>query len=152
LTPADGRILEIQHLKDNNNPLEEKAVKISIFMSIFNVHVNRIPCGGTVQNVVYHSGRFFAANLEKASKHNENNRLTVRTRGYHNVVVIQIAGLIARRIACWVNDGDEVRAGQRFGLIRFGSRLEVYLPADSRIVATQGQKVKAGKSIVGYLS
>lgn len=151
-TPADGKILEIQQLQNADNPLGEPAVKVSIFMSVFNVHVNRIPIGGTVRNVTYHPGKFFSANLDKASKLNESNRVTLETPDSHRVVVIQIAGLIARRIACWIKKGDRVDAGQRFGLIRFGSRLEVCLPEDSKITVELNQKVKAGKTIIGYLS
>lgn len=152
LTPADGTVIEIRRLEDSNNPLGSPAVKISVFMSIFNVHVNRIPIGGVIKNITYNPGKFFSANLDKASKYNENNRLIIETPGSRRVVVIQIAGLIAKRISCWVNDGDHVVAGQRFGLIRFGSRLEVYLSGDSQITAQVRQKVKAGKTIIGYVS
>ncbi|MDY6972899.1 MAG: phosphatidylserine decarboxylase family protein [Thermodesulfobacteriota bacterium] len=152
LTPADGRILEIQHIEGDNNPLGRPAVKVSIFMSIFNVHVNRIPIGGTIQEIIYRPGSFFSANLDKASELNENNMITLKTPDSRKIVFIQIAGLIARRISCWVKEGDHVAAGQRFGLIRFGSRLEVYIPGDSRITARIHQKVKAGKTIIGYLS
>jgi phosphatidylserine decarboxylase len=151
LTPADGTILEIKHLDDPNNPLGKPALKISIFMSIFNVHVNRFPVAGTVKKITYQPGRFFRANLDKASKLNENNRIMLKTDDSRTIMVIQIAGIIARRIACWIREGDRLDAGQRFGLIRFGSRLEVYLPEDSRITAQSGQKVKAGETIIGYL-
>ncbi|RLC28056.1 MAG: phosphatidylserine decarboxylase family protein [Deltaproteobacteria bacterium] len=151
LTPADGTILKIERFPEGDNPLGKPAVKISIFMSIFNVHVNRIPVEGTVVKVEYHPGRFFSANLDKASKYNEKNSVTLMTPNAGPIVVIQIAGLIARRIACWVRERDEVVAGQRFGLIRFGSRLEVYLPLESRIVIRPRDKVKAGETIIGYL-
>ncbi|OPX33974.1 MAG: phosphatidylserine decarboxylase [Desulfobacteraceae bacterium 4484_190.1] len=151
VTPADGRILEIIHLNDSNNPLGETAVKISIFMSIFNVHVNRIPVGGVIRKIVYNPGKFFSANLDKASEYNENNRVFLQTPDKHKVACIQIAGLIARRIVCWIKAGDQMETGQRFGLIRFGSRLEVFLPAASKIIAVPHQKVKAGKTIIGYL-
>jgi len=152
LTPADGKILEVRHFHNNNTPLGEPAVKVSIFMSVFNVHVNRIPIGGSIEKITYHPGNFFSANLDKASKHNENNRITLKTHDLHRIVFIQIAGLIARRIACWVKEGERVEAGQRFGLIRFGSRLEVYLPVDSQITVNLNQKVKAGKTVIGYIS
>ena len=152
LTPADGKILEVRHFHDKGTPLGEPAVKVSIFMSVFNVHVNRIPIGGNIKKIAYHSGKFFSANLDKASKHNENNMITLKTHDSHKVVFIQIAGLIARRIACWVKEGESVATGQRFGLIRFGSRLEVYLPVDSQIVVNLNQKVKAGETIIGYIS
>ncbi len=152
LTPADGRIIQIQDIEDESNLLGEPAVKISIFMSIFNVHVNRIPIEGTVKNIDYHPGKFFSANLDKASEQNESNRITLQTPEARKIVVVQIAGLIARRIVCWVKDGDHMRTGQRFGLIRFGSRLEVYLPHDTQITARLGQKVSAGVTVIGYLS
>jgi len=152
LTPADGKIIKIQNIEDQNNPLGEPAVKISIFMSIFNVHVNRIPIEGTVKNIDYYPGKFFSANLDKASEQNERNSITLQTPDSRKIVFIQIAGLIARRIVCWVKDGDQMQTGQRFGLIRFGSRLDVYLPRDTRIAARLGQKVSAGIGIIGYLS
>lgn len=151
LTPADGTIQDIQYIKHKQNPLGQPAKKISIFMSVFNVHVNRIPIEGKIKEVVYNPGKFFSANLDKASKYNENNRITLKTDESNQIVIIQIAGLIARRIACWVKDGDWVKTGQRFGLIRFGSRLDVYLPQNSRITAHIRQKVKAGETIIGYL-
>ena len=152
LTPADGKIIEIRRETDSANPLGEPALKVSIFMSLFSVHVNRIPAWGEVAKVVYHPGDFFAANLDKASERNENNRVTLRTPDSRKIVLIQIAGLIARRIACWIREGDRVEAGQRFGLIRFGSRVELLLPEDTRIIMQVGAKVKAGETIIGYLS
>lgn len=150
VAPADGRVLSVQPLEGVENPLGEPATKVSIFMSVFNVHVNRIPATGRILEIVYHPGRFFSANLDKASTQNENNRITLQSAG-KRIVFVQIAGLIARRIACWITEGDEVQAGQRFGLIRFGSRLDVYLPREIRVVAGKGQKVKAGETILGYL-
>ncbi len=152
LTPADGKIIRIQNIEDENNPLGEPAVKISIFMSVFNVHVNRIPIAGTIKDITYYPGKFFSANLDKASEQNESNRITLQTPDSRKIVFTQIAGLIARRIVCWVKDGDAMHTGQRFGLIRFGSRLDVFLPRDSQITAQLRQKVRAGKTIIGYLS
>lgn len=151
LTPADGTVLDIRHIENENNPLGEPAIKVSIFMSIFDVHVNRIPIAGTVRKIMYHPGKFFRANLDKASEYNENNKVILETADSRRIVVIQIAGLIARRIVCWIKVGDQVETGQRFGLIRFGSRLEVYLPFDSRVTAQPRQKVKAGKTVIGYM-
>lgn len=152
LTPADGRILEIRDLDDCANPLEEPAIKVSIFMSLFNVHVNRIPVSGKVSSIRYHSGNFFSANLDKASEQNEQNKITLKTGEGRKIIIVQVAGLIARRIVCWVREGEEVQSGQRFGLIRFGSRLDVYLPRDSRILTRTHHKVRAGKTILGHLS
>lgn len=151
LTPADGTILEIAHLNNNRNPLGKPAIRVSVFMSVFNVHVNRIPITGTIKKISYRPGKFFSANLDKASKYNESNEITLESADSQRIVIIQIAGLIARRIACWIKGGDHVEAGQRFGLIRFGSRLEVYLPGNSRITARVRQKVRAGETTIGYL-
>lgn len=153
LTPADGKVLEVKQVgAEGNNPLWTPAVKVSIFMSVFNVHVNRTPVSGTVKSVVYSPGKFFSANLDKASEQNENNRIVLETPDARTVGLIQIAGLVARRIACWVEEGDRVAAGQRFGLIRFGSRVELFLPIGSRVAVQPGQKVKAGETVIGYLS
>ena len=152
LTPADGKILTIRNLETGDNRSGDKAIKISIFMSVFNAHINRIPVSGRVSRLAYHPGRFFSANLDKASLHNENNVVTLETDNRKRIILVQIAGLIARRIACWVKAGDYVHTGQRFGLIRFGSRLEVYLPPDTAILVSIGQKVKAGQTVLGYLS
>ncbi|TET51510.1 MAG: phosphatidylserine decarboxylase family protein [Desulfobacteraceae bacterium] len=151
LTPADGKIIAIEKLTSGDNRFPDTAVKLSIFMSLFNAHINRIPVGGRISQLTYHPGKFFSANLDKASLHNENNIVMLETDNREKIVFVQVAGLIARRIVCWVKAGDYVRAGQRFGLIRFGSRLEVYLPPDSTITVRKGEKVKAGQTIIGYL-
>jgi len=151
LSPADGRILEVRKIDNATNPMGAQALKISIFMSIFNVHVNRVPVEGVIEGIDYHAGKFFSADLDKASEQNENNRVMLRTPDSQKMVVIQIAGLIARRIVCWVAPGDHVTRGQRFGMIRFGSRLEVFLPYNARITVETGQKVTAGKTILGHL-
>jgi len=152
LTPADGKVLSIEKLDSGDNHVEDKAIKISIFMSIFNAHINRIPMKGKIANLSYHPGSFFSANRDKASVSNERNIVTLETDTRKKIVFVQIAGLIARRIACWVKKGDYVQTGQRFGLIRFGSRLEVYLPPDSILTVKKGEKVKAGQTVIGYLS
>jgi len=152
LAPADGTIIQIQKIEDKRNPLKEPAVKISIFMSIFNVHVNRIPISGAIKTVDYHSGKFFSANLDKASEQNESNTITLQAANSRTIVFIQIAGLIARRIVCWVKEGDRMHAGQRFGLVRFGSRLDIYLPDDSQIMVQLRQRVSAGVTVIGYLT
>lgn len=151
LTPADGTILEIRPHNGKDNPIGKPAVKVSIFMSIFNVHVNRIPIAGIIEKISYHPGKFFSANLDKASTENEKNLIILKAGDVERIAVVQIAGLIARRIACWVKKGDRVVRGQRFGLIRFGSRLEVYLPGESRIAVQVRQKVRAGVTPIGYL-
>ncbi len=151
LTPADGKVISIEKLNNTDNPLKAPGIKISIFMSIFNAHINRIPIRGKIAQLSYHPGKFFSANRDKASLYNEHNIVTLETDQRKKIVLIQIAGLIARRIVCWVKKGDLVETGQRFGLIRFGSRLEVYLPSDTTLMVKKGQKVKAGQTIIGRL-
>ena len=151
VSAADGRVVDVK-IVQGSDVAGEAMLKISVFMSVFNVHVNRIPVAGTIKKIVYQPGKFFSANLDKASQHNESNRITLETRDSKSVAFIQISGLIARRIACWVKEADDVEAGQRFGLIRFGSRVEIYLPEDTIITVQNGQKVKAGMTIIGHLS
>ena len=152
LSPADGKVVEAAPSEYPSGPKGEKAFKVSVFMSVLDVHVNRIPAAGEIEAVNYRPGKFLVASLDKASDQNERNAVTLRTHDGRRVVFVQVAGLIARRIACWVKSGDKVKAGQRFGLIRFGSRLDIYLPADSTIEAVPGQKVRAGESVIGKLS
>ncbi len=151
VAPADGKVIFCA--RDEDSPYTEgPCCRISIFMSVFNVHVNRIPCDGTVTAVDYHPGKYFSANLDKAAEENEKNAVFIETPEGRRVCVVQIAGLIARRIICRVQAGDEVRRGRRFGMICFGSRLDLYLPENAELQATVGQKVKAGTTIVGKLS
>ncbi|MEW6261698.1 MAG: phosphatidylserine decarboxylase family protein [Thermodesulfobacteriota bacterium] len=151
LSPADGTVILAEPVEANRF-LPGRTVKISVFMSLFNVHVNRAPLTGRVDKIEYHPGRFFSANLDKASAENEHNALIIETEDRTKIAVIQIAGLIARRIACWVKPGDALTRGQRFGLIRFGSRLDVYLPPEAVIKVRPGQKVKAGWSVLALLA
>ena len=149
LSPADGKIIFAGSTFEDRF-LGEEALKISIFMSIFNVHVNRIPLTGEVESIHYEKGTFFAASLDKASLDNEHNAVVLRTSEGEKIVFVQIAGLIARRIDCWLQTGDRVQQGGRFGMIRFGSRLDVFVPTDSRLAVSKGQRVKAGESILCY--
>jgi phosphatidylserine decarboxylase len=151
ICPADGRVIRIEDVEVNGS-IQGSFRKISIFMNVFNVHVNRVPCGGIIEKIHYHPGKFLSANLDKASAENERNEVMIRTREGREIWVVQIAGLIARRIVCWVREGDMINKGDRFGLIRFGSRVEVFLPEDSRVVVKIGDKVRAGKTPLGYLS
>ena len=151
LSPADGKIIKVDVLENSSNPLNEQAIKISIFMSVFNVHVNRIPINGQIEKISYNPGKFFSANLDKASDQNERNALCLVTENGKRIAFVQIAGLIARRIVCWIGDQDRVKAGQRFGLIRFGSRVDVYLPPGSRVLVGLSDRVSAGETILGIL-
>ena len=148
-SPADGKVIKIEEVEEEM--LEGKVLKVSIFMNIFNVHVNRAPCDGIVRKISYRKGKFFPANLDKASELNERNSVLIETVDGRQILTIQIAGIIARRIVCWVKEGLEIQKGERFGLIKFGSRLEVFMPLDSTIHVKVGEKVKAGETRIGYL-
>ncbi|MBT8372873.1 MAG: phosphatidylserine decarboxylase family protein [Deltaproteobacteria bacterium] len=148
VSPADGKVIAAGIVRDNPF-LSGECLKISIFMSVFNVHVNRVPYNGRVKETHYHPGKFFSANLDKASQQNEHNAVTIEMENGLPLCVVQIAGLIARRIICYIKPGDQVRRGQRFGLICFGSRLDVYLPTGMKLKLAAGDKVKAGTSILG---
>jgi len=150
LSPADGRILLVEE-KEMTPFSTRSAIKISIFMSVFNCHVNRIPVSGKIEKVFYRTGKFYSANLDRASAQNEQNALLLFTKEGHEISMVQVAGLIARRIVCWVNQGETIKRGERFGLIRFGSRVDLYLPASTRIRIQRGDKVKAGLTIIGEL-
>jgi len=151
ICPADGKVIKIEDV-DVHGTITGRFKKISIFMNVFNVHVNRVPYDGTIEKIQYHKGKFLSANLDKASAENERNEVMIRTQDDRIIWVVQIAGLVARRIVCWASQGTILKKGERFGLIRFGSRVEVFLPSDSRIVITPGEKVRAGKTRLGYLS
>jgi phosphatidylserine decarboxylase len=150
VSPADGRVVTVQKARDPW--LERDALKISVFMNVFNVHSNRSPVDGTVKKRWYHAGSFVNAALDKASSENERNALWLRTRDGQDVTCVQIAGLIARRILCYVDAGSELAKGQRYGFIRFGSRLDVYLPLDAEPSAALGEKVHAGESVLARLA
>ena len=148
VSPADGKVILVKNVNDSvfyDGPCQ----KISIFMSIFNVHVNRVPVDSNVKRVRYYPGKFFAANQDKASLQNEHNAVFLETADGKRICVVQVAGLIARRIICKIQPGDEMQRGQRFGLICFGSRLDVYLPEDAVIKVTVGDRIKAGSSLLG---
>jgi len=150
VSPADGTVIKVEEV-DDGKYLKEKAKKVSIFMSIFNVHVNRIPYDGVVEEIRYNPGRFFVASRDKASEENEQNAIILDMNGKGKMAFVQIAGFVARRIVCHIKKGDRVTRGSRFGMIRFGSRLDVYMPANVQVVVALGNKVRAGESILGYL-
>lgn len=150
VAPGDGKIVEICE-EPEPRFLKDKSVRISIFLNIFDVHVNRIPCQGTVEQVVYQPGRFFAASRPEATLQNEQNVLLIRAVQGAKVLCVQIAGLIARRIVCWVVPGETVACGERFGLIRFGSRMDVFLPVGTKLNVKVGDHVKGGETLLGEL-
>ena len=148
VSPADGKVVEI--VKENDPFLDQPYTRISIFLNVFNVHVNRIPIAGRIAKTRYNKGKFLNAASHKASLDNEQTALLI-DNGRHKIVVKQIAGLIARRIVCWAKPNDEYQRGQRFGLIRFGSRVDIFVPENSRLVVAIGDHVAGGKNIIGYL-
>jgi phosphatidylserine decarboxylase len=150
VSPADGKVVEVRTVAKNEFA-PGAMLKISVFMSVFNVHVNRMPTDGTVTRVSYYPGKFFSANLDKASRHNEHNAVSLDITGGRRLIVVQVAGLIARRIVCKIRQGDRLRRGDRFGMICFGSRLDVYLPPDTHPAVSVGDKVWAGTSVLGHL-
>ena len=148
VSPADGRIILIEQVTDNCY-LNASVQKISIFMNVFDVHVNRVPFAGVVERIVYSPGRFYSADSSRAALENETCAVVLDGGQGRRMAFVQMAGLIARRIVCWAEKGDVLAKGSRFGLIRFGSRVDLYLPLDLRIEVTKGQRVKAGQTILG---
>ncbi|MFH1216018.1 MAG: phosphatidylserine decarboxylase family protein [Pseudomonadota bacterium] len=151
VAPADGKVILVEKVFDDKF-VNEHVYKISIFMNIFNVHVNRSPFPGKVESVSYSPGRFYSANTERGALENEYGAVTMTTTSGYRFAVVQVAGLIARRIVCWAEKGDALKRGERFGLIRFGSRVDLYLPQETQVEVRVGQKVKAGETVLGYLS
>ncbi len=149
VSPADGRVIKVERVTDFKF-LKDEALKISIFMNLFNVHVNRAPAAAKVLKVIYNPGKFFNASLDKVSMENEQNAVVAEGPTGRRFVFNQIAGLVARRIVCHAAEGDSLAKGERFGLIRFGSRLDVYLPVDCTVSVRPGERVKAGSSVLGY--
>ncbi len=149
VSPADGKIIKVERLKEGRFHVKE-PLRISIFMNVFNVHVNRAPSSGKVVDIIYNKGKFFSANLDKAALENEQNALILESGAGKKFAFNQIAGLIARRIVCRARVGMNLAKGDRFGMIRFGSRVDVYLPSDCRVSVRVGDKVRAGASILGY--
>ena len=148
VAPGDGKIVEI--ISEKDPLLDEAYTRVSIFLNVFNVHVNRVPISGKIQATRYNPGKFFNAASHKASLDNEQSAILLNN-GHVTILVKQIAGLIARRIVCWAKEGDEYQRGQRFGLIRFGSRVDIFLPEGTDIKVEIGDIVSGGSSIIGYL-
>ena len=149
LSPADGRVIKVERTQD---PYAQRdAILVSVFMNVFNVHSNRSPVDGTVQKVQYFPGKFVNADLDKASAENERNAVVLTTNDGQTVTFVQVAGLIARRILCYVKAGDTLTRGQRYGFIRFGSRVDVYLPLTATVKVAIGDKVSATTTILAKL-
>ena len=150
VSPADGRIVFAGGCPPGRYAAAP-GKQVSVFMSPLDVHVNRAPVSGRVASVRYHPGEYHVASVEKASLRNEQNGVTIETPGGGSVTYVQIAGMVARRIVCDLAEGDSVRRGQRVGLIRFGSRVDVFLPADAELRVGQGDRVRAGETVIGVL-
>ena len=148
VSPGDGKIVKI--IEEKDPLLDEPYRRVSIFLNVFNVHVQRMPVGGKIEQIKYNKGKFLNAASHKASLENEQNAMIIHT-GKEKVLVKQIAGLIARRIVCWAKEGDNYSLGQRYGLIRFGSRVDLFLPLSAEVKVSLGDHVSGGSSIIGYL-
>ena len=150
ISPADGKVIVIEEQFDDLY-LQDKVIKISIFMNVFNVHVNRIPFSGTVKEICYKPGKFYSADSKKGALLNERCGVIMETASGQPMVFVQVAGLIARRIVNWLETEDIVQRGKRFGLIRFGSRVDLYLPVSSTVTVKIGQKVRAGETAIASM-
>jgi phosphatidylserine decarboxylase len=149
VSPADGRVIVIKDIYEPDY-LKQDVKQISIFLSVFNVHVNRAPCGGNVELVKYNPGKFHVASVDKASLENEQTAMVI-ANGKRKILVKQIAGLIARRIVCYARPGDTIAMGERYGLIRFGSRVDLFLPKDIELKVKLGDRIKGARDIIGVL-
>ncbi|MGE3758734.1 MAG: phosphatidylserine decarboxylase family protein [Pseudobdellovibrionaceae bacterium] len=149
-SPADGKVIFIGPVVENEF-LNTRTQKISIFMSLFDVHVNRVPVDGTVTKMKYHRGRFMAAFEDRASEENERNAMCIETPSKEKLVLVQVAGLVARRIVCYPVVGSFILRGQRLGLIRFGSRCDIYLPESAQVTVKMNDKVAGGETILAHL-
>jgi len=149
VSPADGKVIVIKDIYEPDY-LKQDVKQISIFLSVFNVHVNRVPIGGTVETVRYNPGKFLVASVDKASLDNEQTGMVI-SDGKNKVLVKQIAGLIARRIVCYAKTGDTLKAGERYGLIRFGSRVDLFLPKNTDLMVKIGDRIKGARDVIGVI-
>jgi phosphatidylserine decarboxylase len=149
LSACDGRVIKVERAQDPY--VQREAILVSVFMNVFNVHSNRSPADGSIQKVQYFPGKFVNADLDKASTENERNAIVLKTADGQVVTFVQVAGLIARRILCYVKEGDALTRGQRYGFIRFGSRVDVYLPLTANVKVSIGDKVSATNTILAQL-
>jgi phosphatidylserine decarboxylase len=151
LSPADGRVLSIEEL-DESRYLNHRVKRVCIFMSPVDVHANRIPISGKIKDVFYNHGKYFSAFKEKASLDNEQNAVLMESQEGHDILFVQIAGFLARRIVCYLKKGDQVTQGERYGLIRFGSRMDVYMPKEFEFAVKVGEYAKGGETILARFS
>ena len=150
VAPGDGKVIAIEE-EFEPRYLKERSLRVTIFLNVFDVHINRIPCEGVIEDVQYQPGLFLVASKPEATVKNEQNALMITTVNGAKVLCVQVAGLIARRIVCWVSPKDRARLGERFGLIRFGSRMDTFLPIGTKLRVAVGDRVKGGATILGDL-
>ena len=150
LASGDGKVIAIEE-EFESRFIKDRSIRVSIFLNVFDVHINRIPCEGVIEDVQYQPGLFLVASKPDATLRNEQNALMIRTVEGAKVLCVQVAGLIARRIVCWVSPKDRAVLGERFGLIRFGSRMDTFLPLGTSIKVAVGDRVKGGETILGEL-
>jgi phosphatidylserine decarboxylase len=150
VAPGDGKVIAIQE-EFEPRFIKARSIRISIFLNVFDVHINRLPCEGIIEDVQYQPGLFLVASKPDATLRNEQNALMIRTAQDAKVLCVQVAGLIARRIVCWISPGDRAVRGERFGLIRFGSRMDTFFPVGTAIKVAVGDRVKGGETVLGEL-
>jgi phosphatidylserine decarboxylase len=150
VAPGDGKVIAIQE-EFEPRFIKARSIRISIFLNVFDVHINRLPCEGIIEDVQYQPGLFLVASKPDATLRNEQNALMIRTAQGAKVLCVQVAGLIARRIVCWISPGDRAVRGERFGLIRFGSRMDTFFPVGTAVKVAVGDRVKGGETILGEL-
>jgi phosphatidylserine decarboxylase len=150
VAPGDGKVIAIEE-EFEPRYLKERSLRVTIFLNVFDVHINRIPCEGVIEDVQYQPGLFLVASKPEATIKNEQNALMIQSAGGAKVLCVQVAGLIARRIVCWVSPKERAKLGERFGLIRFGSRMDTFLPIGTKLRVAVGDRVKGGATILGDL-
>jgi phosphatidylserine decarboxylase len=151
VSPGDGRVLTVVE-EEESRILKDRAVRISIFLSPLDVHINRTPCEGTVTAVHHRPGKFMVASRSGATLDNEQTAVVIKTDKGARVLCVQVAGYVARRIVCWLTEGERVGRGERYGLIRFGSRIDVYVPLGTNVRVTEGDRVKGGETVIGVFA
>ncbi|WHZ26222.1 MAG: Phosphatidylserine decarboxylase [Nitrospira sp.] len=150
VAPGDGKVIAVEE-EFEPRYLKERSIRLTIFLNVFDVHINRMPCDGVIEDVQYQPGLFLVASKPEATLRNEQNAVMIKTREDMKVLCVQVAGLIARRIVCWVSPRDRAIRGERYGLIRFGSRMDTFLPMGTTLRVAVGERVKGGETILGEL-
>jgi phosphatidylserine decarboxylase len=150
VAPGDGKVIAIEE-EFEPRYLKERSIRLTIFLNVFDVHINRVPCDGVIEDVQYQPGLFLVASKPEATLRNEQNAMMIKTPEGMKVLCVQVAGLIARRIVCWISPWDRAIRGERYGLIRFGSRMDTFLPMGTKLRVAVGERVKGGETVLGEL-